>query len=217
MPVLLTTAVGLRALSLDGVAGRVTCGYVPSGTVSIALWGMRLDAAAGYCLWGTQVVGGQSALLRLETNNAVTFIASTASAGASWSGVAPPPGAWAHYVLTYNLTTVTLYLNGANLGGGALAVAWNGGAFELGARAGSANALRGSLFGCRVWSTVLTAADVAALYAGSTSVQRGSLLLEWSMREGRGQSIADTSGAGQTGTLVVPGTAWAGTPPQGAH
>ena len=137
---------------------------------------------------------------------------------------------WYHAAATYDGTTWRLYLNGQlettlvvgaftpradSIQHGALGTAMT----STGAAAGF---FQGVLDEARVWNFARNAAAIQATMTGPLPSASG-LIGRWSVDEGSGSTIADSSGGGNTGTIVntavwVTGTPYVSTPlPPGSY
>lgn len=74
--------------------------------------------------------------------------------------------------------------------------------------------LRGAMDDVRIYSRVLTAAEVQGIYRNSSPPPTSGLVGHWAFEEGTGASAADSSGNGNTGTLTGGPTWQPQTPPR---
>src|SRR5438093_5646955 len=122
--------------------------------------------------------------------------------------VIPADGTWRHAAATYDGTTWRLYLNGQ------LETTLVVGAFTprfdsiqhagLGAAFTSAGVASGAFMGVldepRIWNIVRSDAAIQASMTGPLASAPG-LIGRWSLDEGSGSTIADSTGNGNTGTI----------------
>ncbi|MBX3434119.1 MAG: LamG domain-containing protein [Pirellulales bacterium] len=103
---------------------------------------------------------------------------------------------WRHVAAVYNSSadTYKIYVNGVLDASGSATLADQGaGILSLGTRTGSTNRFNGAVDDFRIYSKELTAAEIAELYG---------LVGHWKLDETAGTTVADSSGAGNNGTVV---------------
>lgn len=115
-------------------------------------------------------------------------------------------GTWAHVAGTFDGSTITCYVNGV-ASGTPLSVSGtqeaSTSAVGIAYRVSSNNLfLNGQLDDVGIWLTALTPTQIAGLAAGTTNPANLSPAALWRFEEGSGTSTADSSGNGNTGTLV---------------
>ncbi|MCP4992836.1 MAG: LamG domain-containing protein, partial [Gammaproteobacteria bacterium] len=117
------------------------------------------------------------------------------------STVTVTPGQWQHAAVTYDGTTLSLYLDGVLVNSEARTMESSDGDFLLGINKNlNGNYFYGSLDEVKIHDAALSADEITALVPGS-------FLASWSFEEGSGTTTADTSGNGNDGTLNG-GIAW---------
>ena len=231
-----------NALRFDGVSKRVTFGPAPgldTATFTIETWfrkeGAGLTASTGtggiiaipLVTKGVAQVDGSN----LDANYFLGILGTTHVLAADFEdmatglnhpvlGVTPIcDNVWYHAAATYDGTTWRLYLNGQ------LETTLVVGAFTprfdsiqhagLGAAFTSTGTATGAFLGTldepRVWNVARSAANIQATMTGPLASAAG-LIGRWSLDEGTGTTIADSTGNGNTGTIQN-GAVWvAGTP-----
>ena len=111
---------------------------------------------------------------------------------------------WHHVAVTFSSGTLTLYMDGKSAGSwtsetvnaqnGATYIGYNGTQYFY-----------GWINEARLWSTTLSASDIANRFSAGMFVSGGAaagLGAGWSMNEGTGTTVADFSGNSNTGTFV---------------
>lgn len=107
-------------------------------------------------------------------------------------------GEWNHTAFTWDGTTMRLWINGIEQAGTnapisdattGVVVGDQSGAFYL-----------GQLCALRLWTRVLTPAELVDVYVSGKTIGNG-LYLSWVMGEGAGLNVVDTSGNGRDGTV----------------
>jgi len=114
-----------------------------------------------------------------------------------------------HALITFDASTGigSIYVDGIlrvqSSSIGAVTLTNNGAlTWRLGALATNTRNLNGVLYGARLWSSVLSATDVNQLYSQSNVIpQSVNLIGNWQPTAGSGSTVADTSGAGNNGTI----------------
>ena len=125
------------------------------------------------------------------------------------TGYIAPANQWTHLAVTYDSGTIKTYANG-NLvhtynGSGSIGDAITAqNDFRIGGRQVLSQHFKGRIDEVRVYNRALSSAEVTELLGGLTSVLRG----HWKLDENSGTSAADSSGSGNTGTLIS-GAGWA--------
>lgn len=168
------------------------------------------DAArTGYevYLYNSGSCGGDGCLVVRVNNNAnlsnMLWVTTNVSA--------VPLSTWNHVVVTYdgssNASGIKAYVNGTSLMG--LTVATNSlsasilNNVNLEVGGGSTDPFDGRIDDARVYNRVLSAAEIQELYIASFPVDLTSnLTAQWNFDETSGTTAADSSGNGNTGTLV---------------
>ncbi|MFJ2646705.1 LamG-like jellyroll fold domain-containing protein [Streptomyces sp. NPDC087420] len=211
---------GASALSTDGTssyAATAAPGVDTSGSFTLSAWVRVTDLSR------TQVAVSQegttnasSALYYSQGANAWIFAGYTANATGttiiqSKSEVPPVPGVWTHLAGTYDKQdqTIQLYVNGEPQGSPVpFTTAWKAtGALDVGR--GLYNSVPNNYFGgriddVRVWNRVVAPQETADLQAEEnpeTGHAQPALVSEWTMEDGPGGTLADTSGYGHTMSL----------------
>ncbi len=143
-------------------------------------------------------------------------------AGDGWVdvGVAMPAAQWVHLALAFDngVDTAAFYVNGVevgsnNTGYGILTGSAN---FRMGVQTNGSGLLNGSMDQVKIWQTLRTAGQIKGDMYGSTDVSNPNLEAYYSMDEGSGTVVGNSSiASGLSGTLVGGSTsAWVPSPVQ---
>ncbi|PYR58404.1 MAG: hypothetical protein DMF91_17310, partial [Acidobacteria bacterium] len=230
------------ALHFDGLDDRVTFGPAPSlgvTTFTLETW-FRRDGPGATATTGSGGIVAvplvTKGMAEAEGDNrdtnyflgidgkrrvlAADFEDNATGANHPALGVTPIcDGIWYHAAATYDGTTWRLYLNG-NLEAQMVVGAFTprsdsiqhaalGSALNSSGNAGGA--FLGALDEVRIWNVARNAADIQSTMAAPLPIAAG-LIGRWSLDEGGGTAIVDSTGNGNTGTLLN-GVSWtAGTP-----
>ncbi len=115
---------------------------------------------------------------------------------------------WNHVVVTRRGDTYTMWMNGARAGSEVspadISDADNTNPFLVGGLmhdSGVEDVFKGSLGEVRIYNRALSQAEIAVLYANPARATNRGLAAGYHFDEGRGTTIADFSGHGNTGTL----------------
>ena len=231
-----------RALHFDGIDDRVTFGPAPSlgaTTFTIETW-FRRDGPGATATTGSGGVVAvplvTKGMAEAEGDNrdtnyflgidakrrvlAADFEDTVNGANHPAFGVTPIfDGIWYHAAAVYDGNAWRLYLNGNletqvvvgpfiprsdSIQPAALGTALN----SIGLAAG---AFLGALDEVRIWNVARSAADIQSAMTGPLPTAVG-LIGRWSLDEGAGTAISDSTGNANTGTLLNGGTWEAGTP-----
>jgi hypothetical protein len=198
------TYAGLHFLhtSLQSITCGTSATLRATGDQALSAWVFLRDASAARCIAGNETNNASGVLLYVDTDRKIYFRTNQAGANTSAASTGTVPlNTWTHVAITRSGTTVTFYINGVASGSGSttnpvVATA----AFEIGARAG-AFLFSGMLNDVRYYSTSLSAGEVSNIYQGNAS-PNSALAGHWKLTEGTGTTVADSSGYGNTGTLV---------------
>ena len=202
-----------KALDFDGVNDEVDLGtqsFITASGFSISTY-LNLDDNSEHYIFSTGYSNAGSLLL-YSAASSTTF-------GVSWyngssanlsTSVDYTIGEWFHALITYDGTTLKIYKNGVEAVSESFAIDnIASGVYEIGwasPRAKSTAYLQGKVGGFKVFSTALTAAQVADLYNNPekvvpTGVDNTALKLWLPMQEGAGTTAYDGSGNGNHGTI----------------
>lgn len=212
---------GTAATGFNGSSGNDVTKASPTGVAfgtstnfSVSFWCRTRQ------LITTRIIVGQ----RAGTNTAsVGWVVGTSSTGAPFFEISDGTNEasntlsgnknisdnyWHHVVITFNRASVaTIYVDGVvqtttsitGVGDISTGITTN---FRVGRDGSGNNIYSGSVDSVRVWSTLLTAPEVADLYYDGVVPQTASLKVEWLFNEGAGATANDTSGTGNNGTLT---------------
>jgi len=200
------------ALQFDGSTQHVTISEVSLENVfSVSVWYKLNSLSHSSTIIGNSSGAGASgydALMLRPDQGTIYLLTDNQQVGipyTSWDTTT-----WHHLVLLYNAGHYSVYVDDSLIGDssfGDSALSIN----EIGQYAtggGNGLAFDGSLDDLRLYSTELTTGDISALYNNGvgTESESGSLgtdlIAHWKFDEGTGITTADSSGNGNTGTLV---------------
>lgn len=214
-----------RGLSFDGLndyAVASTTGFV-TGTSARTITGwvypttsaaLRVPFAYGLCGSGND---GKAFGVYISTSDVLNFWG-CGSADFS-TGVSIAENVWSHIAVSYDGTSVRVYVNGSQAGsttartlGSSVANMQMGGASLL----DSGNYyFPGTVDDLRVYNRLLSSTEIAALYSTTSRIakikgglERG-LITHWSLDDATSTVATDSSGSGNSGTLTS-GPAWIG-------
>lgn len=208
---------GQYGAELTFSGGSVT---IPSGAVgalvgslnvSVELWFYPAGSLSGYeSLFDT---ASRQLSCFLGSSSTTLYVAVAGSTGSSTAGNFSTPlvlNTWQHLVMVCNGATIQIWINGLNVGGTSIGSSGIGTAFtpqaiQIGANpSGGGAAFQGSIDGFRVHNKVLTAAQIAQLYADNFSTYR----LISPIQQTALQSATGVTGVGSSfGTLPTVGDA----------
>jgi hypothetical protein len=205
------------ALRFDGSSARVTI----NDSASLHLTtGMTLEA------WvNPSSVGGWRDVIYKGNDN--YFLEASSSRGAPAGGgtlggadivvygpSVVPANTWTHLAVTYDGSTLRLYLNGNQVSSGSRtgALATSSNPLQIGGDSIFGQYFQGLIDDVRVYNRALSAAEVQqdmttpVVAAASAPTPTGGLVAAYSFNEAAGTSVADVSGNGNTGTII--GATW---------
>tara|TARA_Y100000310_G_scaffold127943_1_gene127096 strand:- start:828 stop:1547 length:720 start_codon:yes stop_codon:yes gene_type:complete len=219
----------LYSLQFDGTDDYVTCGDDSSldltTSLTMSVWfyaeGFQggTDVSGLCCKLGGSPANGYGFVTRDNSpaeERPHFFIAKAGAFKRVDHDVDITANKWYHMAATYDNTTMKLYINGNLVDSSAQSGACGSTAtdFEIGRMASSnGNAYEGLVDELSVFNTVLTAAQIRAVYNHGISTDlsgTSGLVAYWRFEEGSGTTIVDKSGNGNTGTLTN-GTEWSTT------
>jgi len=208
------------AVYVDGGDDYVDVGAWSAGTQwTLEAWvrpvsvpGGRRTIVGGYaeCLdWGITLQEGRFGLSIRPPGGCSQTISGPTPASA---------GDWYHVVGTCDGLTARLYVNGQFAVSGPVQSQYTGTA--AGVRIGSevccgGNSFPGYIDEVAIWNRALTGAEVLARLAGPLAGNEIGLLGYWRFNEAQGETVADASGQGRTGTLRN-GAGWVSLAPAAA-
>lgn len=203
--------VSTGALAFDGTNDYVDCGLAASTNVfgtgwSFSGWVFPTVAQIGgiYAKGVENGNGGAGEFLYIWSNRTIQLYNSGGGTRETSNGVLPL-NAWSHVAVTIDGTNVKFYINGS------LDVSRSNGGFPVTAASYTTRIGRestggfyfaGALDDIRIYSGVLTAPQIAAMYANTTPAPTAGLVGHWKFDEGTGTVAADSSGNGNNGTLT---------------
>lgn len=106
-------------------------------------------------------------------------------------------GVWNHISVTYDGSTMTMYLNGVSQASVVIGLNITFSTMKIGD--GYSGKFNGKIASVRAYDRALSAAEVTANYNGQ--VTRTGLVGEWLFQEGQGTTAYDTSGNGNNGAI----------------
>lgn len=200
-----------KALSfLSSGSQRVTAPPSKTGftNLTISFWFRPTGAqtTSGIYSWADTVQNGNPWILFQRENATTARWFFNAGYRVSWN---INDDTWYHATVTYDGTTWLAYLNGIQNGSyvGSLGT-YQGGQQNFGT--GYSNYYSGKLDDVRVYNRALTASEISKIYSsGQTTLKKVSeqgLVGYWSMNEGQGGKVGDSSGNNNTGTIT--GATW---------
>ncbi len=186
----------------------------PSSQITVATW-VKVGAASQTMIrkhdyaWllefgsGSTTAAGTNPQFVVNTVNGRQFASTTQSAATTMAD-----GAWHHLAATYDATEIRMYVDGAPVSiartgpSGALRDRWNGPLY-LGRWPQGNEPFTGAMDDTRVYNTALSASDIQTLYAQRENASPAStnLVAHYTFNECSGQTVADSSGKGNNGTL----------------
>ena len=154
----------------------------------------------------TQIVGIDDAYgIKLKNDGRIEYFVTSVISNTTSVSYVPLTHHWTHLALTYDGTKARLYVNGVedSFTNGTGTIAETTTNFNI----GGANYYHGKIDEVKLYNTSLSSAEVATLTEpGFTNSQ----LAYWKFDDGAGTSASDSSGNGNTATLVN-GPAWTST------
>jgi hypothetical protein len=218
-PTYTTGKVGPYATLINGssedIATPSTDSISPKSTITLAAW-VYLNANNAYQTLISKQSGSTWSVnyadycLRTDSSGLVeSWLNFGGNIGYYVTSVsAIPTGVWTHVAMTYDGSTQTIYINGISNSTHSLSTSINTSGYPL--NIGNHNLtdpgedLNGVIDDVRIYSRALSAVEIAGL--ANKSLKAG-LVGWWKMDDGSGSSAADSSGNGNTGSLVN-GPAW---------
>lgn len=191
--------------SFNGSSSKVTTTYVPTGSaITVSGWAFRDNTSAAHTLFGSD--NNTGTMLRCGSgSNDINFWADVNAASTSFTGVGKLRK-WFHWVVTYDLTTAKLYIDGVLVGVTSYSVAFNAsrGNFQIGAYTTAGTPFSGRIADVRLFTTALDASQVSTLY--STGVSPIGPVGQWSLSEQPStyaDAIAGNAGTGTSTTFSI--------------
>jgi len=210
------------SLLFDGASGNNDTLTVPNDANSNQFSGSTAFSFEGW-FWG-KTAGGSSLGRFLEkgvagtngygayiTANTIVGFVYTGGANRTSSAASFVYGAWNHFAVVWNGSTIQLYLNGAAIGSGSTATGAassdTSDALYIGSSVTASRTFDGYVRRVRLFrNKALTAGEYATLYSNGNFTQNqaspvSGCTAEYNFTEGSGTTVADTSGNGATATL----------------
>jgi sugar lactone lactonase YvrE len=199
-------------LTFNGTSAYVdtSTGVIPgSGDFTVEFW-----AACPTALWTYKEILSQG-----SSGNALyigTDLADNIRLGDSWgTSVAFPVGGWHHFAVVKSSTNSIFYLDGANVLARGAPMA--NPAASTGLRFGrqyddDGEYWPGSIGDVRIWSRVLSDAEIAASLTNQLTGSEANLVANWQFQEGAGTTCTSIGPAPVVGTLIN-GPVWIVPPP----
>ena len=202
----LTTPAGAAptyGLSFNGTSAYVetSTGVIPSsGDFTVEFWAACPTAPSTYKEILSQGSGGNALYIGTDTANNIRL-------GDTWAatGVAFPVGGWHHFAVVKSSSNTIFYLDGTNWLSLGSAIA--NPVASTGLRFGRqyddyAEYWPGSIGDVRVWSRVLSAAEIAASLTNQLTGSEANLVANWQFQEGAGTNCTSIGPAPVVGTLI---------------
>jgi lysophospholipase L1-like esterase len=196
---------GVSSLTFNGTSQYGTSSDIglPIGnnSFSVSWWQNSSDSSGAFgAAWswgasGNAVIGGmyQNKLVIHDADGLV--LESPASVN---------DGAWHHMCVTYDGTTIRLYLDGTQVATQVYALSTvRNGNFRIASSIGVGNYFNGSLTDTRVYGTALSAGDVTTLAGGGSP--SSSPIRKYAFSEGTGTTLANSGVSAVTGQLICDG------------
>ncbi len=189
-----------RTLSFDGTDDYVQTPYLfnpdTQDTFTVETWFKVNSFSSSYQMLVAQNGNGLPWLYVPGTNKLRSFLGSRNLNGVTTLS----EGVWYHAAITYNGTTLSLYLNGELESSGTRSMKSSMGDLLLGTNKNLSMYLDGEMDEVRIWSTALSQSEIQAnLYQMLTGTETG-LLAYYSFEDSNNTSITDFTSNAYTGT-----------------
>jgi hypothetical protein len=193
----------LGALSFDGGDNVALASSVEATPFSMSCWIQLANTSAkqpiaggGFFCWAVYLDGSPLTLKLGRLGSSETTFA-----GATISDMAKH-----HVVITFDGSTAKCYLDGALIATNSYSFTPSSGSYQLAAYGTGGEKLIGKMADFRLYSTVISGADVTAIYNSGaptlTDATAGYTKRVWyKMTEGSGTTLGDSSGNSNTGTF----------------
>jgi hypothetical protein len=209
---LLPRTTTFAAMRFEGVSSYVDCGSSSTlrgvGDMSVGGWVYGFDWASPRTIIANRVLNASGIILYVAPGGALTFATNFASSNSTAaSSFTLPTDAWTHVMVTRtNGGPAIFYKNGvafntsASLTNPATATV----SFKIGCELSSANPFFGMLNDLRVYSSVVSPAEVLNIVNNAATTPTANLTGWWRLTEGTGTTVTDLSGNANAGTLTGP-------------